>query len=203
MTTLTMPSSPGFTDCRFGLETNTRRFESPQNRAVQRVALQGSRWTALYTLPPMNRAQAAPWQAFLLALKGGVNTFYGYDPDAKTPRGAYGGTPLVKGAGQTGSSLLLDGGTPSVTGWGKAGDYIGIGSQMVMLTQDADTDGSGEVTINFEPMLRDSPADNLTITTSNVTCTMALSDDSQSTWSTGSMLGVYKPISFTAIEVFS
>jgi len=200
---ISMPASPGFVSSKFGLETNTGRFESPLSKVVQRILRPGARWTTVYTLPVMNRTQAAVWHAFLLSLEGGVNTFYGFDPDAKTPRGSFGGTPLVKGASQTGSSLNIDGCTPSITGWGKAGDYVGVNGQMVMLTADANTDGSGETTIYFKPALRSSPSDNAALTTSNVTCEMILADDNQSMWNTGKNLGIYEPISFAASESLS
>src|SRR3954447_4185282 len=115
--TISMPASPGFRTSRFGLETNTQRFESPLTKNVQRVLLSGGRWVLTATLPKMNRAQFVNWQSFLMQLEGGVNTFYGFDPDAKTPRGAATGTPLVMGGSQTGSSLTIDGCTAGVTGW--------------------------------------------------------------------------------------
>src|SRR4051794_3558047 len=115
MTTIYMPATPGFLRCRFGLETNTQRFESPLNRSSQRLILSGSRWTATYGLPRMRRADFANWQAFFLRLEGSANTFWGYDPDGKTPRGEATGTPLVKGAGQTGSTLLTDGWLPGIS----------------------------------------------------------------------------------------
>ena len=98
MTAIDMPSSPGFTTVRFGLETNTQTFTSPLTKAVQRMLLGGARWTATYSLPMMNRDQAAAWKAFFDLLEGSTNRFNAFDPDCTTPRGTGTGTPLVNGA---------------------------------------------------------------------------------------------------------
>jgi len=201
--TLTMPSTPGFIRPRFGLQTNTQRFESPLTKNVQRILLSGGRWVLSASLPAMNRQQMAPWQSFFLQLEGGVNTFYGFDPDGKTPRGAATGTPLVNGASQTGSSLIIDGCTANVTNWMMAGDYFSVNGQLVMVTANANTNGSGQTTLNFKPALRSSPADNAPLTVQNATCTMILSDDMQAMWEGRSNReGFYESITFSAIEVF-
>lgn len=198
---ISMPAAPKFTRSRFGLETNTQTFESPLTKNVQRVLLAGARWVATYTLPKMSRQQAAAWQAFFLQLEGRYNSFNGFDPDAKTPRGVATGTPLVKGAGQTGSSLDIDGCTASLTGWMKAGDYFAVNGELKMLTADANTNGSGETTLNFKPPLRSSPADDAPLTVTNCTVPMILIDDGQAMWETDQN-GFYEPISFGAVEVF-
>lgn len=201
MTTIDLPVSPGFTDCNFYLETNTQTFTSPFTKATQRQEMAGARWRASYSLPAMNRYQAGPWIAFFLKLKGRVNTFNAFDPDWKTPLGPAGGTPLVKGASQTGTSLLIDGCTPSVL-FLRAADVFSVNGEMKRLTADATANGSGEVTLNFEPYLRSSPADNAAITVTRPTCTMILTDDSQGSF-TSDKNGIYQPKTFTAYEVFS
>lgn len=200
--TIDMPTTPGFVSVRFGLQTNTQTFVSPLNNAMQRVLLSGAQWMSTYTLPPMNRVQAALWKAFFLSLDGRAGTFNAYDPDFVTPRGSAGGTPLVNGGSQTGSSLSIDGCTANVTNWLMAGDYFSVGGELKMLTSNASTNGSGQAMLNFKPALRNSPADNTAIITSKPTCTMALVDDSQSMWTTDKMR-IHQPITFSGIEVFS
>lgn len=202
MTIITMPTTPAFTVSRFGLETNTQRFESSTTRAVQRVQLDGSRWIATYNLPSMKRDRAAAWQAFFLMLRGGANTFYGFDPDAVNPRGVGGGTPLVNGSSQTGSSLNVDGCPASVTGWLLPGDYFSVNGELKMVTAPVNTNGSGEATITFEPFLRTAPGDSAPLTITKASCEMALVDDQQAIWECNEV-GVYMPKSFSAIEVFS
>lgn len=85
---LSLPTSPGFSESRFGLVSNTRSFRSPLSGQVQTVEQPGARWQAEYRLPPMKRAQMAEWQSFLVRLRGGAGRFYGFDPDARVPRGS-------------------------------------------------------------------------------------------------------------------
>lgn len=199
--TIYMPSTPNFTTCRFGLETNTQTFTSPLTKNVQRVLLAGSRWSALYTLPSMNRAQAGPWKAFFDLCEGQANTFVAFDPDNKTPRGNItGSTPLVNGASQTGSSLVTDGWAHSVLVL-KAGDYFAVNSEMKRVTADVTSDSSGNATISFKPALRTSPADNAALTVTGVTTSMTLADDMQAMF-TCDKRGIYQPITFAAMEVF-
>jgi hypothetical protein len=82
-------------------------------------------------------------------------------------RGAYGGTPLVNGASQTGNSLNIDGASLSITNWIRRGDYfsviVGTEPELKMATTDASSDGSGNVLLTFEPRLRDSPSNGAAI----------------------------------------
>ena len=196
-----MPSSPGFTSCRFGLETNTQTFTSPLTKATQRMLLGGARWTATYSLPAMTRDRAAYWKAFFDLLEGQTNTFNAFDPDCKTPRGAGTGLPLVNGGSQTGSALVIDGCTPG-TVFLKAGDYFWCNGEMKRLTSDAPADGSGNATLNFKPAMRASPPDNAAVTVIKPTCAMILADDMQGMWECNAQ-GIYQPKTFTAMEVFS
>ena len=102
--------------------------ESPFTFQQQIQVHQGERWEARVSLPVMERADAAEWIAFLLALRGLEGTFHLGDPDGKTARGSLGGTPLVKGASQSGRTLITDGWPPSTTGVLLKGDYIELGT---------------------------------------------------------------------------
>ena len=130
----------------------------------------GQRWEADITLPPMLRANAEEWISFLVSLKGSYGTFLLGDPSAVTPRGTASvsaGTPVINGASQTGDQLIIDGATTSQTGYLKAGDYIqlssGATSRLHKVLQDANSDGSGNVTLTIFPDIRTSPSDNSTV----------------------------------------
>lgn len=201
--TIDMPSTLGFVrSSNFYLQTNTQVFESPITRDTQTKQLPGARWVMEVTLRRMKRAEAAKWIAFIMKLRGRSETFYGFDPDWKTNLGPCGGTPLVKGAGQTGTSLNIDGCTLSTLGWMKAGDYFSVGSELKRLTVDADANGSGETTLTFEPYLRSAPADNAAITVLNPKAVMKLTDDSMASWVSNEN-SIYEEKTLTAYESFS
>lgn len=196
---VTMPSTTRFASSSFFLETNTQTFESPLNRNRQTLELAGQRWRGTWTLPQLTKEQAAPWIAFFMQLKGQVNTFTASDPDWQTNLGAWSGTPLVKGASQTGNSLLIDGCNTSVTGWAKAGDYFNVASKLYRVTADANSNGSGEVTLSFQPPIYIAPADNAAITKNPATIQMRLMDDMTGEWTSG-ISNIYESKTFTAVE---
>ena len=153
----------------------------------------------VYGLPPMKKDNALEYIGFLQRLQGRVNSFFGYDANHRSPSGTIAGsTLLVDGANQTGTSLTLDGGANSTLVL-KAGDFFSVNNELKMITANATTDGSGNVTVNFVPSLRSSPGDDAVITTTNPVCTMKLTGDS-TTYSinTSSIYG----ISFSGVEVF-
>ncbi|MHA1571605.1 MAG: hypothetical protein ACTSWM_07265 [Alphaproteobacteria bacterium] len=200
MATLVMPSAPGISRTRFGTVYNTHAHMSSFDKSTQTGEMTGARWFATYELPPMKRAEAGTWKAFLMQGRGRAGRFFGFDADAKTPLGSALGTPLVDGAGQTGATLNTKGWTASQSGLLLPGDYFEFDGQLKMVAAQVDSDGSGDAAIAFEPPIRNSPADNAPLTTSNAACTMMLIDDNQAAWDITEMQ-IYG-FSFSGIEVF-
>lgn len=166
---LTFPSV-GIVSSSFRLVRATSESESPFTFAQQVYKFPGERWEGEVTFKPVRRADAAEIQGFLGELYGTYGTFLYGDPDALEQglRGAGGGTPLVKGAGQTGNNLLIDGLTAALANVYRKGDYFQIGtgtsSRLYMITQDINSNTAGEATLQFVPALRSSPADNAPLT---------------------------------------
>jgi len=204
---LTMPSTPGFKRSRFGLRTNTQQgLTSPLTRSTQVLLLPGAQWVASYTLPPMRRATAAPWLAFLAQLDGMAETFWGFDPDAIAPQGTGAGAPKVNGGGQTGAALVTDGWT-ALSAILKAGDYVAFdvagGRSLHMVTADVSASAGGAATLAIKPNLRASPADNADIyvtVAAGLGVPMGLVDDGQMSWDADE-LGLFS-ITFNAQERF-
>ena len=199
MTTYAIPTTVGFSSVEFGLQNNNQVFTSPLSNSIQVSELTGARWYATFNLPPMKKDNALEYIGFLQRLQGRVHSFFGYDANHRSPSGTIAGsTLLVNGANQTGTSLVLDGGANSTLVL-KAGDFFSVNNELKMVTANATTDGSGDVTVNFVPSLRSSPSDDASITTTNPVCTMKLTGDS-TTYSinTSSIYG----ISFSGVEVF-
>lgn len=167
---LTMPTSPGFTNIRWGLASNTQIFESPLTKGVDRFGLTGERWMTEITFPSLHgkndRETMADWEVFLLQLEGRNASFWASPPFRSNPRGLVAGTPTVNGSSQTGLTInLADLGT-SITNALRKGDWIQLDdtNQLVIVTADVNSDANGEASVGIQPKLRGSPADNSDVT---------------------------------------
>ena len=89
------------------------------------------------------------------------------------PHGAGGGTPLVNGASQTGTSLVTDGWTPNITKVVAGGDVIKLAglTPIYRVRDDVNSNGSGQATLIITPAIPagSSPADNAAITRTGCT----------------------------------
>ena len=181
---LATPTNKTIQQVAFFARNTVAVSQSPFTYSQQVHKWTGQRWEADITLPPMKRADAEEWISFLVSLKGSYGTFLLGDPSAVTPRGTASsspGTPIVKAASQTGDQLLIDGATASQTGYLKAGDYIqlssGVTAKFHKVLQDANSDGSGNVTLTIFPDLRISPTDNSTVVVTNAKGVFRLNDN--------------------------
>lgn len=148
------------------LRGNTALFQSPLTAAAQTIDRGGLHWMLTYTFQNIRGADRAVLLGTLAALRSQANRLR--VPVYDNPnRGLYGGTPIVAGASQTGSSIDLDGCSNNITNWIRAGDYFSIDvngeHELKMATADANTDGAGAVTVSFEPRLRFSPLNNAAV----------------------------------------
>lgn len=156
----------------FKLVRSVSASTSPFTLKQQVYRFAGDRWEGTVNFPPLTRAQAAEFQAFFLQLEGMYGTFLYGDPDylANGARGLATGSPLVNGASQTGNSLAVDGLSTGLTGWLKKGDYIqlesGSAARLYQVSEDVNTNGSGQATIPIYPAIRTSPADNAAVVVS-------------------------------------
>lgn len=201
---LALPTSPLAQSITIRQVNVTAISQSPFTFQQQTIAHTGQRWEADVQLPPMSRAQAANWIAFLSSLKGQIGTFIMGDPAGQTVLGEGGGTPLVNGAGQTGGELAIDGATLSQTDWLKAGDYVQLGTAgtttLHLVLTGADTDGAGAVTLDLWPSVRTAPADGAALTVSATSGRWRL-NTKQMSWDVSSAANY--GISFTAIEAIN
>lgn len=202
MATINYPNSTIFTKPQafeFGLRFNTLVHTSPLSGYVQTVGLTGARWTAQITFSGQSPANAATIEAFIVSLKGQQNRLNLYNLARPSVNGTGNGTPLVAGADQTGSSITTDGWANSETVL-KAGDMIGIGGELKMVTADVTSNASGEATINFEPAIRTSPADNSAVDITAPTALFMLSENEIRSRRTQAL---YEPLTIELIEVFA
>ena len=165
---LNLPNITSYASARMTARSVVGVTRSPFTGSQQVQSHQGKWWEFEASLKPMTRASAEEWISFMISLNGMQGTFLLGDPLGTTARGIGTGTPLVKGASQTGSSLITDGWTASQTGILKAGDYIQLGagssSKLYKVLADANSDGSGNATFDIFPSINTAVADNSAIT---------------------------------------
>lgn len=192
----TLVTTPGIRRCNWGLRFNTRMHRSRFSGVTQAVRNQGGeQWYADVQLPSMIVANKQIWMAFLNSLAGTFGYFRMGDPAYTGPRGTAGGTPLVNGGSQTGNSLITDGWTAAATFL--KGDYFQLGDYLYQANTDTTADGSGNMTIVFEPGLRVSPSNNDALTISSPKTLMSLTEDGFTVDETPD--GLYD-IAFSAVE---
>jgi len=144
---------------------NTGLFSSPLISSAQTIA-RSTKWNATYQFTNMREDERADLLGTIAALRGQDNRLRVVVFD-NPKRGAYGGTPLVDGASQTGFALNIKGASLSTGNWIRKGDYfsvlVGTEHELKMATADANSDGAGLVVLAFTPKLRASPANDAAI----------------------------------------
>ena len=177
----TFPTSPAFQTLNVQSiqPTFVSRTISGRRQARQ---IGGQFWRMTITFPPMTRAQFAPIHAFIIKQRGQYESFTLVPSVIHTGQGSPAGTPLMRGASQTGRTLATDGWTGGVAIF-KAGDYMKIAGndKVYMVTADvtSNADPTADTPITIEPALVASPADNAAITHSSVSFTVALTSGIQ------------------------
>ncbi len=159
-----------------------------------------ARWVLSFPLIVEKIGPTRAWQAALVQLAKLTNTFQ-LTPPAWVPGVTYTGSPiLVAGAGQLGLSLNCDT-TPleNTVPVSLKGDFISVNTEFKMLTADATTDAAGLVTFNFEPALRNAPANNAVVEVTAPLVTVRLVNPSAE-WSVG--LPDFYDIQIDCIEAF-
>ncbi len=162
MTTFDMTQSPSSLTMRLGGYTGI--FQSPLNSSVQTLDRGGFKWEYILNFSNISQDKRRELLGIIASLRAQANRLR--VPVHDNPKGGgYGGTPLVAGASQTGSSINLDG-VSNKTNWIRAGDYFSVDvngeHELKMCTADANS-AAGAVTVAFEPRLRASPLNNAVV----------------------------------------
>lgn len=129
--------------------------------ARQVIASNRGWWECQFMLPPIvGTANFNPWRAFIAQMRGMANDVR--IPADPTAQSAIANTMSVNGGGQVGRSIAVDG-LPNSTTVLTAGQFVTIGDQLLQLTANVTTNGSGQATLTFEPPIRSAPADNAVV----------------------------------------
>lgn len=163
---LTMPTITGMSRISLRAINGTIVTRSPFTYKEQVQTFGAQRWEADISLPPMKRAAAETWIAWLMSLKGQRGTFYLGDPTGYMPRGSARDADTIAVFNDPATfvpqndTMYFDTNKNSVTGYLKAGDYIqlGIGSDgtqhLHKVLQDVDTNENGGCEVVIWPNIR-------------------------------------------------
>jgi hypothetical protein len=159
---------PGIQRVRITHQHATAFLRSPWTFSAQTQEHPGKIFTAEVTVAPCRWAEgAAAWAAFLAKLKGPVGTFYLGNKLAPR-RGVATGTPQVNGSVAARSeTITTKGWTNSTTNILREGDYIQIGTRLYQVMLDANSDGSGNATLDVFPPVREALVNNTAIVITN------------------------------------
>lgn len=175
MALITFPSTPKPQTMSWRLVMPAQTNVSDWTGRRQTIASGRGWWECQITLPPISgTTRINAWRAFIAKSRGAANDFQvPVDPTAQLLSSR--GTVLVRGAGQTGRTLITDAWTGTTTAL-QAGQYVTVNNQLLQLTENV-TPVSGIATLTFEPPLRVAPADNLAIEYMNPFCLMYLVEE--------------------------
>ena len=180
---LSMPTDPCPNRIDWVQKVAVTVSRSPFTYKAQIIEHAGDGWGVSVGYPIMDRAQMAPFAAWLAALRGPFGTFLFGDTLLSTPRGVATGTPLLQGASVPGLKFLtIDGFTHNVTGIIKAGDFFQVGNSLYMALKDASSDNSGGLQVDVFPSCRAHP-DNTPVVFNNPKCLMRLVETQQTPFS--------------------
>lgn len=189
MALITYPSAvgfPGFTTYTLKLQRKTIQLQSPFSGARQVIAQPYALWAFQGKYVITDETQAGLLRAFLTLLEGTSNYFKFFLPGYTALKSGYSGALNVNGASQTGKSLICNGATPSITNLVQPGDYVVINGagfpELKMITANASSDVSGNITISFEPAIRVSPTTATAVVISNPYVMLQSVNDDNASW---------------------
>lgn len=115
-------------------------------------------WVSTISVPSSLEISSGSWIAFIMRLRGRVNQVALPNLARPIPRGTMRGSMTLSTGVFRGDTTLpiISAGEASKTLL--KGDYLGIGSgstqQLIVVTEDAISDGSGNITVNIFPAIR-------------------------------------------------
>lgn len=165
MAVISWPTSVVPRKMEWKLVSNNRVFTSPFTGSTQVIEVPGTKWQLKITIPPLTQPQALSMKSFLTQLRGQVNSFRIYD--YSNPQVVQDSENIVieLAAGEITSGnyfINFRGGTAN-TKILSAGEWIGIGDELKMVSSDVAADGNGKGKISLEPFVRGTYADGIAI----------------------------------------
>lgn len=140
----------------WSLVANTFVHESPYTKTVDTVSMVGALWAFRALWKNRGFADRAIYEAFIAQLGGVGGRFYFSHPLYPTPRGTARGTGTASAASQLATTITIDLGGSNANATLLAGDFIEIGTALlVRVTANNTANGSGVFSnVAIAPRLR-------------------------------------------------
>ena len=171
---ITMPASPVAANIAWDIDVpaQANRAEFTGKRRVTLLTA-APRWYATVKLPAIiGEDRVLDWRAFVVDCDGIANSFRLIACERDQIAGI---AVAVKGAGQSGTTLLTK-------GWGapgqklKRGQFVTVDGQLLMLQAPVFADVNGNAVLSFKPYLRAIPADGAVLEVRRPFAVMSMSD---------------------------
>ncbi|MFA6121923.1 MAG: hypothetical protein WCT35_04920 [Sideroxydans sp.] len=156
MSVITFSESLGVGKFTWGQQRRDLSFNSLFGS--QSVGISSPLWMVSITSSNSKESDAGAWQSLLLKLSGKVNQLELWNVMRPSPIGTMRGTMTLNAAAAQGDVALSIIAASEAAKTLKAGDLLGMGSgttqQVVMVLDDAVANGSGVISVNINPALR-------------------------------------------------
>lgn len=156
MSVITYSGMAGVRSSEWGQQRNDISFNSVFGSQASEVS--APVWTVTLEGIPGREADSGEWKTLVIGLRGKTNQLAMWDLARPVPLGTMRGNMTLNTSanqGDTSLSIVASGQTGKTL---LKGDWLGIGSlltqQVVMVQADATSDGSGVISVQVEPFLR-------------------------------------------------
>jgi|TARA_X000001316_G_C915541_1_gene30003 hypothetical protein len=176
----TWPSTVGFQTTRFQAISNTKQTVSDSGRRI-RISTAGSRFGATLKYPPITLANFLPIQALATRCQGSLNSFDIVLPTISANSRNHSASTTAAATSAGSSTVALTASGVNSTQIFNQGDVIRFAShnKVYMLTANATTNGSGQVTVSITPNLFEDVAGSSAVTVDDVPFRVTLVGDVQ------------------------
>jgi hypothetical protein len=181
LTPIQYPNNPPNQDkldkTTFGLNNVVGKTESIFTQHEKTIEYGGQQWEGNFELIELNDYDIMPWKAWIASLEGSTG-FFEMKPPRQSSRGNVSQNGKVKSITRPDKITIkgLSSGTSNIF---KAGDYIQIKDtdELKMVMNDEDSNGSGEVTVDIQPKIRQKPSNDTTVETQSPVGLFRLDND--------------------------
>lgn len=158
---------------------NTLFSETDSGKTFRRQ-IQGQRFSFTVQYPTMTRAEFAPIMAFIMKQRAMKEAFTVTFPSYMNAQGNETGTLLVNGSHAVAdTTIAIDGFASDGTGRLKAGDLLKFAHDKVYMVIEDVTSSSNASTVTIEPPLRETLANDSSVTYDSVPFKVHLTSDTQ------------------------